>query len=586
MKKTLKFSFVFLIAFCFTILPCMSMIATAQAITLSEGSLPSAPTITSPQGNQSYTSSDLCVNGFTQNGTYVEVYVNDRYDGDANIRFTQTVTAAFDYCKPFSLTAGYHSISVRAVNSSNPNLKSDFVSVGFKIVSYPAPILQRPAGQITTRRPALEGLAPSGAIIEVFYDNLSYGTYQVGTHVSGTAGFSIVVNSDLNYDSHIVYVIATSPDGTKISEQSNTLQFTIVPPGTIINPVPGTTPTTAPDSGPAYPAPTLLEPTGSAIIGIYKPEIKGVAYSNSIIDVFIDGKPNGTIKVGSHPSGIAGFVYRPSLDLSAGIHTVYATARNSAGKKSKVSNTLTFQTGNYYPAPVISNTVKAVSGPGTSVVQGVVKSNSIVKIYLDNKYYGEIKVGSHPSGTSSFVYKLNRELGAGAHKLYTIAIDGSGKTSKGSNIISFNYAPPVIAKEETEKEPAEIVPVTPTKEATIEKPAEEPVAVTTESGDTSVAATKEGEGSTKESDLPIQPAVTKLSTENEDTTAGSDQGKSVGLIVLIAVIVLLVLWFFWVNKDYFIKKAKGFQKKAEVIEGELEKEVKGPEAVSEDEEDV
>lgn len=580
MKKTIKFSFVFLIAFCFAILPCMTMIAQAQT-TLSAGSLPSTPTLTSPQSNQSYTSSDICVRGFTQTGTYVEVYINDKYDGQANVSQSETETSVFDYCKPFGLAPGYHSISVRAVNAANSQLKSDFASAGLKIVNYAAPILQKPEGQVTTKKPAVEGLAPSGAVIEIFFDNLSYGTYQAGTHSSGTAGFSVVVDSDLNYDKHTVYVIATSPDGTKVSERSNTLEFEVVVPGAVSPaPLPTPTPTPTPDAGLAYPAPTLLEPSGAGIISNQKPEIKGVAYNNSIVDIFIDGKPNGTIKVGSHPSGTAGFTYKPFLELSAGAHNVFAIARNETGKKSKVSNTLTFQTGNYYPAPVISNTSKTIIELGTEVVQGVVKNNSIVKVYIDNKYYGELNAGSHLSGTVSFAYELNKELSSGAHTLYTIALDGSGKSSKWSNIISFNYEPPII--EEIKTEETESVPETIPEETPVAESSEESVAVTTESGDTSVAATKETE-STKKTEEPIKPAVTKLSTDNDETGASSDQGKSVGLIVLIAVIVLLVLWFFWVNKDYFIKKAKVFEKKAEVIEGELEKEVKGPEAVTESE---
>ena len=256
MKKVIKSLLILFTAFSICSLPCLTGIASAT--TLGPDTTPAPPIIITPTPNQSFTTSDIDISGTSQNNTQVEIYVDDRLDGVADVLNQSSGNGTFSYQKNFSLTNGYHTIMVRAVNKLNRNLISDFASVGIKIVSYQSPTLLEPEGDITTDRPIIKGVAPNSAFIEIFIDGLYYDTIQAGTHASGTAGFTYSPLSNLSFGDHMVYVIAESPDGTKRSEKSNTLEFRIVSSdGTVPTPTPTPTPVPPADDLP-YPAPPLL----------------------------------------------------------------------------------------------------------------------------------------------------------------------------------------------------------------------------------------------------------------------------------------------------------------------------------------
>jgi len=72
-------------------------------------------------------------------------------------------------------------------------------------------------------------------------------------------------------------------------------------------------------------------------------------------------------------------------------------------------------------------------------IRGICHNDSIVKIYLDNKYLDEFSVTNNPSGTTSFTYSIDmNSLASGSHSIYTQAFDLNGKPSYKSNYINFS----------------------------------------------------------------------------------------------------------------------------------------------------
>jgi len=553
--------------FSLAFMPVFSASANTDIGPLGANSNPVTPTLLYPQNSSEINTSAPTLSGLTLNGTDVEVFIDGVYSGKAYVQEGPAGTANFTYNPAQFLADGVHNAFTRAINTQNFNLKSDFSPlVTFNVATCPAPVLLEPKGIIYNNTPTLKGTAPSDSLAQVYIDDKVIGTARTGSNTSGTVEFTFTAPV-LAEGSHTAYALTLQPI-SKVSEKSNRLEFEI-----------------AKSIEAALSAPTLLEPKGDKLVVLPKPIIKGVAHNKQVVDIYVDGKLSGTIKAGTHVSGVAGFTYRPFPDLNPGLHVINAQARNSQGKVSQKSNALVFQTGQYYPAPIVINTSKEIINPNETVVAGVVKSNSMVKVYVDNKLNGEIKAVNHPSGTASFTYKLSQAVGQGTHTLYAVALDEKGKESKTSNSIAFDYKPVImVAKAETKKEIAKNTASSADKgnEVTVqsEESKGEIVAKNEEAKGEVVAKSGEDKGEVvvKTEDGTVSSSATdnkaKINTEVAVQTQNQQdkaQSKSIGLIVLVAVVILLIVWFFWVNKDYFIRKMKGIEAPTEEeVETEVE----------------
>ena len=78
-------------------------------------------------------------------------------------------------------------------------------------------------------------------------------------------------------------------------------------------------------------------------------------------------------------------------------------------------------------------------------IAGVAKNDSLVKVYIDKKYSGELKPADHPSGATSFAHLPINQLKTGKHIAYVTATDTRGKESSWSNIITFTVRKPAVA---------------------------------------------------------------------------------------------------------------------------------------------
>ena len=195
---------------------------------------------------------------------------------------------------------------------------------------------------------------------------------------------------------------------------------------------------------PAPPAPTLVAPANSSHTVKTKPLITGLTKNNTWVKVFIDGTFNGQFKATNHPSGTANFAYAPFLNLKPGWHEVYVQSMDTTGRASLPSATLRFYVEHPYPMPTLFT---PVVNEDTTVqrpwIVGVAHNDSLIRVYVDSQFNGQLMVKNSTSGTGSFAYRTFYPITAGRHTAYTIAVDPSGKASRASAVIEFNIATPV-----------------------------------------------------------------------------------------------------------------------------------------------
>jgi len=334
---------------------------------------------------------------------------------------------------------------------------------------------------------------------------------------------------------------------------------------------------------PELSAPTLIAPNEQNVVGVKKPLITGLTISNTSVYVFIDGIYNGKTEVLKDESGTANFAYRPFLNLAKGDHRVWAFAKDENGKETLISNVLNFKIEDPMPAPVLFNPEIKVEKNKPFIV-GVAKNNSIVKIYVDHKFFGQFEVKNNESGTANFFYKTP-ELSRGNHLVYATATDKRGKESSWSNIIYFNIKYPEISslsaqEEETEnvskiikEENEEAEPLVNISEEnggvdndsnneTVENNNEEIIKIDEKNDDQNDNQNKVEENKNNDEDLRkiLEGKINEEDSVNETGLINEEkesQGKlKLNLIIFIAFLFGVIAWIFWVNKELIKERRK------------------------------
>lgn len=199
------------------------------------------------------------------------------------------------------------------------------------------------------------------------------------------------------------------------------------------------------------PTPTLIWPENQDQTILGKPVIRGLTKNDTSVEVFIDGKLNGTAKVKNGGQGTASFSYQPFLSLKPGSHTISVRAWNSdAQAKSELSQLRTFVVEEPYPAPILYQPVVNEKTVSTKpFIVGVALNNSLIKVFIDGKLNGQFQLKNGRAKTASFSYQPFLDLDPNqGHLVYATASDSNGKESVYSNVIGFLVRAPQIAAAE------------------------------------------------------------------------------------------------------------------------------------------
>lgn len=280
-------------------------------------------------------------------------------------------------------------------------------------------------------------------------------------------------------------------------------------------------------------APTLIAPaTGSAIIET-KPLITGLSANDTWVKIFIDGVFNGQFKVDNHLSGTANFAYEPFLHLKPGHHTVTARAMDMAGRQSGYSQPLNFLVEYPYPAPtLVGATVNERTTAQRPWLVGVALNDSLIKVFIDGQYNGQLMVTNDESGVGHFAYRTFYPITAGQHTAYAIAIDADGKESAASMWVEFTIAAPLADAGVVKGEETSVDPDTDSTDSSDD-------ADTNTNGDTTTGGqSTEGDDATDENTNTNEAATTSDDSNDEDSN--SRWPLIVGLTVLAVVIIVMI----------------------------------------------
>lgn len=165
-----------------------------------------------------------------------------------------------------------------------------------------------------------------------------------------------------------------------------------------------------------------------------RPTISGTAEANSIVTVYIDGTPAGTVRT----DGSGNWSFTPGSDLADGLHRITATATDTAGNTSGQTAAWNITVDTVAPnAPVIvtiEDDVGSIKGnidkngvtdDKRPTINGTAEVNSLVTIYIDGKAVGSTRANG--SGNWSFIPAS--DLSDGLHHISAKASDSAGNSS-------------------------------------------------------------------------------------------------------------------------------------------------------------
>lgn len=268
---------------------------------------------------------------------------------------------------------------------------------------------------VSGSRPYITCTTSSSSEVMVYIDNTFAGMASVTSTTGSTSSFIYYYSSHLNSGKHFVSLASRDRKSLLVSDKSLTREIII----------------------PGLQTPHLIEPTEKTLTSNQKIAIEGTSLSGTWVHVYVDGQYNGKTGILYDNSGNVRFAYKPFLNLDYGTHSAYAIAESKADGQSLVSNVITFRIEKPMPAPVIKT---VYTSTGKLKVNGLSKSGSTVRIYVDRKLNGQIKTGQSKTGTSGFFYTSSKNITIGKHTIFATALDWRGKESPWSNQIVINQA--------------------------------------------------------------------------------------------------------------------------------------------------
>jgi len=197
------------------------------------------------------------------------------------------------------------------------------------------------------------------------------------------------------------------------------------------------------------PVPTLVDPNEKIIKIDENFYLIGLTWNNTKIDIYVDNEYQGkAIVVNDDDSDTANFYYLVENHLLLeGQHEwkVIAWTENMR-KRSYISVENKFIIEDYFIAPHLNNITSDIDGNNWLI--GSAENNSLVSIYVDNVYKGQVRTDGN------FNYNIG-PLSPGLHTFYALTKEvDTNKTSKRSNILSEQVMETqIIAEEVIEEEP-------------------------------------------------------------------------------------------------------------------------------------
>jgi hypothetical protein len=264
------------------------------------------------------------------------------------------------------------------------------------------------------------------------------------------------------------------------------------------------------------PIPTLVDPNEKVIKIDQDFYLTGLTWNNTKIDIYVDDEYQGSATVvNDDDSDTANFYYLiENSSLLEGVHEWKVIAwAETLRKRSYVSMENSFTIENYFLAPILKGISKDIDG--NNWIIGSAENNSIVSIYVDNVYQGQVRTDGN------FNYNIG-QLSPGLHTFYTLARQAdTGRISKRSNILSEQVSGTQIIEEEfvEDFEPEEVIPE-PEEPVVPEEPEEVIPEPETEDQISSISEEKEEENNIVIQDEESQDNVNVTETEDHDVEVG------------------------------------------------------------------
>ena len=279
--------------------------------------------------------------------------------------------------------------------------------------------------------PTFNGTAEANSEVTVLSNGLSIGT----TIVDGSGNWSLTPSSAISGGTHTITATATDAAGNT-STASSGLSITI---DTSAPSAPSTPDmATGSDSGPS---------STDNITNDNTPTFNGTAETNSEVTVLSDNSLIGTTTA----DGSGNWSFTPGAAISAGTHTITATATDAAGNTSAASSGLSVTIDTSAPSAPSTPDLAASSDSGTSntdnitndntpTFTGTAEFNSTVTILNDGSSLGTITA----DGSGNWSFTPGSAISGGSHIITAIATDAAGNASvasSGLNVI-IDITPP------------------------------------------------------------------------------------------------------------------------------------------------
>ncbi len=415
----------------------------------------------------------------------------------------------------------------------------------------------------STARPLVVGFVEKDLDVLVYINDIFVGNANINKSETETDNFYFQPNYNLVTGEHKIKTIAKDKVSLVLSDFSDEVVFIV----------------------PELSAPTLINPNAQTVTAKVRPVITGLVKSGSRALIYVDGVFDGKTNYLGHESGVANFAYKPFLNLEVGKHTVWVVAQDEDGRKSKISNIQKFNIELPLPPATLVKVIENKIDNKRPFVVGLVKNDLYIKVYVDHKIDGIIKVENDISGTGDFSFKLRNDLTPGSHLVYVVTEDDRGKESLWSNFVVAEISEVVIPRisevAEIEKSEDTIDNETAEKrvlqnreiiESVQEKNQVDDIVELKdenykkeELGDNNENTQEVKKDNNINSELigkDLDEILNKeISTSTEEETGvitedKDEQGKSWSVFIFTLFLMAVVGWIFWVNKELIKEKSK------------------------------
>jgi len=177
--------------------------------------MPGTPTVLVPTTSTHTSQVKPVIAGVTQTGTQVDVYIDNQFYGHATVVEGAPGTAHWSYVPFLNLTHGWHTIQVKAQNSSGGRSLVSQPTYLFVDLLVPSPTLLTPVVNVDTvaSKPWIVGLTKGGMTLDVWIDGELNGSIEAEGAKGETVSFKYQPFLPLSTGTHTVSVIAKDSYG-------------------------------------------------------------------------------------------------------------------------------------------------------------------------------------------------------------------------------------------------------------------------------------------------------------------------------------------------------------------------------------